>query len=245
MGRVVTACLAGLVIMLAGCSGNDRPPARGTIALPIIGPAEGGFDRFIGRISPFQNASVRGQPLRGSVSGRYSGRLCGVRGIEGAEIAPITSQIAGCGVAAPVRVTHVDGVRLSQPSIMDCDMARALHSWVRRGVRPAMGRRGGGVEELRVAAHYVCRPMNHRPGAPVSEHGRGRAIDISAIRLANGDVISVRDDWHRSRHFRALRQMHRAACGTFTTTLGPGSDGMHEDHFHYDLAQRRTGPVCR
>jgi hypothetical protein len=39
--------------------------------------------------------------------------------------------------------------------------------------------------------------------------------------------------------------MHRAACGTFGTTLGPGSDGMHEDHFHYDTARHRNGAYCR
>jgi hypothetical protein len=33
--------------------------------------------------------------------------------------------------------------------------------------------------------------------------------------------------------------MRRSACARFTTVLGPGSDGYHENHFHVDLAQRR------
>jgi hypothetical protein len=30
-------------------------------------------------------------------------------------------------------------------------------------------------------------------------------------------------------------------CARFTTVLGPGSDGYHEDHVHVDLAERRGG----
>jgi hypothetical protein len=233
-----------LAIGVGGC-GSDRPANRGGLALPIVGdlPREGGG--LMSRLNPFQNASFRGQTPRAVTGARAAGNLCGIRGIQGEVIPPITSAVAGCGVAAPVRVTHVDGVKLSQAAIMDCETATALHRWVQRGVRPAVGRSGGGVAGLQVAAHYVCRPRNNMAGARISEHGRGRAIDISAIQLADGTQISVARDWRGSRHARALRQMHRAACGTFGTTLGPGSDGRHDSHFHYDTAQHRNGPHCR
>ena len=35
--------------------------------------------------------------------------------------------------------------------------------------------------------------------------------------------------------------MKAAACNRFTTVLGPGSDGYHEDHIHVDRAERRGG----
>lgn len=191
-------------------------------------------------------SAVRAQPVPPAITGQAAGNLCGVRGIEGQTLAPIARTAHGCGVANPVRVTAVDGVRLSTAAVMECDTARALHNWVRSGVKPAVGNHGGGVVELRVAAHYVCRTRNHRPGAPISEHGRGRAIDISAIRLANGEVFTVLRGWRDRTYGPMLKAMHRAACGTFRTTLGPGSDGMHEDHFHYDTAQRRmTTAICR
>ena len=136
-------------------------------------------------------------------------------------------------------------LQFSTARLRDCETARALQTWVRNGVRPAVGRTGGGVVELQVAAHYVCRTRNHRPGGPVSEHGRGKAIDISGIKLADGSEMSVLRDWSDSPYAQALRQMHRAACGQFGTTLGPGSDGMHEDHFHYDTARHGVGPICR
>ena len=34
-------------------------------------------------------------------------------------------------------------------------------------------------------------------------------------------------------------------AGIFGTTLGPGSDGYHEDHMHFDTAHQRGGAYCR
>ena len=33
-------------------------------------------------------------------------------------------------------------------------------------------------------------------------------------------------------------RVRAAACGRFSTVLGPGSDGYHESHIHLDLAER-------
>ncbi|MFC7705329.1 extensin family protein [Plastorhodobacter daqingensis] len=191
------------------------------------------------------SAAVRTQPVPEAIIGRQGSGLCGVPGIEGQSIAPINSNVRGCGVAEPVRITSVDGVRLSQAAIMDCPTARALNTWVQRGVKPAVGRTGGGVVQLQVAGHYVCRSQNNRRGAPISEHGRGKAIDISGLRLANGETVSILRGWKDQRYSSMLRQMHRAGCGIFGTTLGPGSDGHHEDHLHYDTASHRNGAYCR
>lgn len=188
-------------------------------------------------------AAVRSQPPAAGTTGRATGQLCGVNGIDGHTIPPVIANVQGCGVAQPVRVRSVDGVRLSQSAILDCDTARALHAWVRTGLRPAVGRLGGGPAELQVAAHYNCRTRNHRAGAPISEHGRGRAIDISGVTLADGQQINILRHWRHATYGPVLRTAHRAACEVFTTTLGPGSDGMHEDHLHFDT--RRGGRWCR
>lgn len=215
------------VTALSACSGGARAPNE-----------QGGVGRLIGRVVPFM----------GSPSTRASfapGNLCGVSGLQGTAIAPITSSTSGCGIEAPVQVTHVDGIKLSQPATLDCPTATALHVWVTQAMRPALGRNSARVTGLRVPAHYVCRARNHRSGARVSEHGKGRAIDISAIDLEGGESISVLKDWSGSKYSKALKRMHANACGIFGTTLGPGSDGMHENHFHYDTAQYRGGPYCR
>jgi hypothetical protein len=168
------------------------------------------------------------------------GALCGDPAIQGVTLAPITSKVKGCGIANPVRVTHVDGVRLSTPATLDCDTARALRQWVTTGLKPAAGK--AGVAEIRVAAHYACRSRNNVKGARISEHGRGKAIDIAGITLANGKALTVLGDYRRA---EMLQKVRRAACGIFGTTLGPGSDRFHSDHFHFDTARHRNGPYCR
>ncbi len=189
---------------------------------------------------PEQAAVIRPAPGTGPLVSRR-GSVCGVPGIKGETIAPIVGRVRGCGVANPVRITSVDGVALSQPAIMDCDTAKALDAWVQRGLQPAFS---GQVTRLQVAGHYVCRTRNHRKGARLSEHSKGKAIDISGLTLANGTTLSIARDW-RGRNGKALKAAHRAACGPFGTTLGPGSDGMHEDHLHFDTARHRNGPYCR
>ena len=165
------------------------------------------------------------------------GSVCGVAAIKGEQIAPIKAKVKGCGLKDGVRVTSVSGVRLSQAATIDCATAKALNTWVREVLQPAYG---GHVVELRVAAHYICRPRNNKKGAKVSEHGRGKAIDIAGIVLDSGKSVMVLGGYDKR-----LRKVHKGACGIFGTTLGPGSDGYHEDHLHLDTADYRSGPYCR
>lgn len=44
-------------------------------------------------------------------------------------------------------------------------------------------------------------------------------------------------------HF--LREIWQAACGPFTTVLGPEANRAHRNHFHIDLAQRKSGAFCQ
>jgi hypothetical protein len=171
--------------------------------------------------------------------------LCGVPGLAGESVRAIPARIAGCGLSNGVKVTSVRGVALSNPAVMDCATAQALDKWVGSGVLPVIGNRGGGVVQLRVAAHYACRTRNNQPGGRVSEHGRGRAIDISGFALRNGTRIDVLSGWNDRRQGPLLRKMHGAACGPFGTVLGPNSDRYHRDHFHFDTARYRSGPYCR
>ena len=183
------------------------------------------------------------QPAPEPLTGQ-KGAVCGDPAIRGTALAAIPARLDGCGLEEGVRVRAVAGVALSSPVDIDCPTARALKRWVETGVEPAIGRRGGGVVALSVAASYSCRPRNNVRGARVSEHGRGRAIDISGYVLANGTAVSVLKGWGSQAHGRALSAMRRAACGPFNTVLGPGSDRYHRDHLHLDTARGR-GPYCR
>lgn len=173
------------------------------------------------------------------------GGLCGDPAIRGRVLPPIQGRLPGCSVANPVQVTEVSGIRLSTPSTMNCETAQALNTWARQGAIPAIGRLGGGIAQFRVASHYSCRTRNSRPGARISEHGKGKAIDISGMRLRNGVDVTVLNGWRDPTQSPILRRMWRAACGPFGTVLGPDSDRFHLDHFHLDTASYRSGAYCR
>lgn len=172
------------------------------------------------------------------------GAICGDPAILGAEMPPIAGE-GGCGMARPVRVSSVSGVALSPQPTITCGTARALRTWVDAAAKPELARDGGRLTGLDIAADYVCRNVNRAEEGDLSEHARGRAIDISAFRLADGRVVTVLEDWGSRPWGRALRQIRADACGTFRTTLGPGSDAYHEDHLHLDVAQGRRRPYCR
>lgn len=171
--------------------------------------------------------------------------ICGDRAIRGVPVPSIRGKRRGCGIANPVKVSRIDGVRLERPVTINCTTAKALKRWVKHGLKPTLGRMGGGVRSLEVIAGYSCRTRNSRPGARLSEHAKGNAVDIAGFTLANGQRISVKEDWGRGRKGRVLERLQNAACGPFGTVLGPRANHYHRDHFHFDVARYRSGPYCR
>lgn len=217
----------------------DAEPVRLASAGPVVSPApppkrpKGGFLAALFR-APDKPSKY---PSEGSV--------CGDPAIRGQALPPIAARLRGCGQTDPVRITAVDGVALTTPATISCGTAVALRRWVSGVVKPVVGRHGGGVAALTVAASYSCRTRNNVPGAKISEHGRGKAIDISAIVLKNGSAMTVLHGWRDKVQGPLLQKIHAAACGTFGTVLGPRSDRYHQDHFHLDTATHGYGPYCR
>lgn len=176
---------------------------------------------------------------------RARGAVCGDPAIQGEVVGFVPGQINGCGIEEAVRVRSVSGIPLSQQAMVDCGTAKALKRWMAEGMKPAVGDFRGGVKQVRVAAHYACRSRNHQAGARISEHGKGRAIDISGFVMRDGSEITILKDWDRADTGPILRRMHKSACGIFGTVLGPQSDRFHQDHFHFDTARYRSGAYCR
>ncbi|HCP82438.1 MAG TPA: extensin family protein [Octadecabacter sp.] len=171
------------------------------------------------------------------------GNVCGDPALFGEAIG-VVDGAGACGVDGAVRLTAVSGVTLSTPATINCSTAIALKSWVENGVLPTVGDTGGGVDSLRVVAHYACRSRNNQSGARLSEHSFGNAIDIAGIGLADGTEMTVLTGWN-GQYATQLRQMWQAACGPFGTVLGPEADRHHRDHFHFDTADYRSGSYCR
>lgn len=214
-----------------------RPAAAATIPFASMGrppaPAGAGGDMQLAALPPA--AGVETGP---------GGFVCGIPSIRGKQIADRVEAVRGCGMNGGVSVTRLSGVELSTPIEVDCPTARRLNGWIEGVVLPLVGPTGGGIEGLEMAGSYNCRTRNHQPGAKISEHGKGRAVDITGLRLRDGTVLTVAEDWNDPVRGKILRMMHRAACGPFGTVLGPGSDGFHEDHLHLDTAVRRQA-YCR
>ncbi|QFT57498.1 hypothetical protein FIU94_01565 [Sulfitobacter sp. THAF37] len=173
------------------------------------------------------------------------GAVCGDLAIQGEAVGRVRGNLRGCGVENAVKVRAVSGVRLSTGAVMDCTTANALKVWMDRAAKPALAGKGGGLRSIRVAAHYACRGRNNQKGAKISEHGKGRAIDISGFVLNDGHEVSVLRGWNARGYSTALRRMHQAACGPFGTVLGPDANKFHRDHFHFDTARYRSGSYCR
>ncbi len=159
-----------------------------------------------------------------------------------------------CGMRWPLRLAAIgqdgEAIDLSPPARVRCPVAKALAQWVETAVQPvAQAHLGARVTGLRVAGSYVCRARNHAPGARLSEHAIGNAIDIAAFRIGSDDWLAVgpRED-EDAPDAQFLSDVRNAACTYFHTVLGPGSDAYHTDHFHLDLARRGksgTGRYCR
>lgn len=157
-----------------------------------------------------------------------------------------------CGALKPFEVAAVGSgaVALRPAALLRCPMIPAVDHWMRQFVVPAAySHFGQPVVEIKVAASYACRAINHISGGRLSEHGHANALDVSAFRLADGRWITVKGGWPgdaSERNF--LRAVHSGGCQVFTTVLGPLADTYHHDHFHLDLARHgRNGMmrVCR
>jgi hypothetical protein len=148
-----------------------------------------------------------------------------------------------CDAGDVVRLEKVvmpDGslVALSPPATLACPMAEAAAHWVRDDVGPAAADLDSSPVGIATHASYDCRSRNNVRGAKMSEHGRGNALDIGAIKLANGTVIDLTS---RSASASFRQRVRVATCQRFNTVLGPGSDAFHEKHIHVDLAVRSRG----
>ncbi len=134
-------------------------------------------------------------------------------------------------------------IEISPAATLRCETAEAIVEWVREDLvrgATAVGSVLTGIENFN---SFDCRGQNGIAGAKLSEHGRANALDVHAIRFKSGQVLRPTDP-DVSKDFRLA--MRASVCARFTTVLGPGSDGYHEDHIHIDLAERHSGyRICQ
>ena len=209
-----------LMILLA--AGID-PAAAQAVPLPRPRPAEA------------PNSQVEEAPS-----------ACRVRLTSEVAIAPSLSTLDGSGECAVTDVVRLEAVVLRDgrraavrpPATLRCEMAESVAYWVRDDVAAAVEVLGAPLGAIDNYDSYSCRGRNNIVGAQLSEHGKASALDIHSLRLVNGTIVGLTDP-HIARDFRDATR--KSACGRFSTVLGPGSDGYHEDHIHVDLRERARG----
>ncbi len=145
-----------------------------------------------------------------------------------------------------VDAVHLAALRLADGSVVTfpdkptiaCATASIFSAFVRDLLAPlAKGTYGSSVETVWTGPGLECRTRDHIPGAKLSAHGQGLAVDIAQLRLRDGHTIEVgRPASEADRAFETAALA--GGCGYFHTALGPGSDAFHETHWHLDLIPR-------
>jgi hypothetical protein len=139
-------------------------------------------------------------------------------------------------------------VEIRPAATLACPIVSALDRWFAHAVQPAARKWfNQPVVEVKQISAYSCRGMNGQPGANISEHAFGNALDIAAFVLADGRRITVKNGWKGAPEEQGfLRDVQAAACDQFTTVLAPGSNQFHYDHIHVDLMRRASGRrICQ
>ena len=133
-------------------------------------------------------------------------------------------------------------VAVTPAATLRCPMAEQIALWVRDDVEPLAMKLGAPLRVLDNFDSYECRGRNRIPGAKLSEHGRANALDVRLFKLADGQSLTLTDVNVNKEWREAIKA---SVCARFSTILGPGSDGAHEEHIHLDLAERRGNyKVC-
>jgi hypothetical protein len=212
------------------------------VPLPIRRP--GGIEASLSEIDPAE-AEPALPKTKIAMLGAMPGAGMAIAALARMEpLAPITK--GSCSVGRPYKVTALGPsarTELTPTATLDYDMVQGLVKWEEGLQAIAKKTLGEPIVGLHVAASYDCRTMNHRRRAKLSEHAHANAIDISVFTTASGQTISVRRDFGAGGARGAFLKAVRAeTCDVFQVVLGPGSDGMHEDHFHMDLGRWKA---CR
>jgi hypothetical protein len=206
---------------------------------------------------PIQDRSAKtkpaetGKPAAETVPAPPAPSACRLALTESIAIAPSIPSVTGpggCGGDDLVRLEAVvlpdsRRVAVKPAAVLRCAMASAVADWIRSDMAPLAEAQGTRLSDLDNFDAFECRGRNRVVGAKLSEHGRANALDVRALKLASGASISLTD---RGVAREVRETVLHSVCTRFTTVLGPGSDGYHEDHIHLDLAERRNGyRICQ
>lgn len=160
-------------------------------------------------------------------------------------------RLIGPGACGGGDIVRLDAVLIAGGKKVDirpapylrCPMAEQLALWVRDDNAPPAATSGSGLKSIETYDDFDCRGRNRKSTGKVSEHGKANAVDLRGFTFEDGRYVHLTD----IKASKPMREdVRKSACARFTTVLGPGSDGYHEEHIHLDLAERSNGyRICQ
>jgi hypothetical protein len=230
---------------------GGRKPALAAVPLPRPRPAEAPAAAPERPATADHAPAAAEKPDQQAAPAPRPPSACRLALSEEVAIAPSIPDIHGpgdCGGEDLVRLEAVvlpDKRRVSvkPAAILRCTMASAITDWIRTDMTPLASSLGTVITDLDNFDSFECRGRNRAVGGKLSEHGHANALDVRALKLANGQSIALTD---RATPREQRENVLRSVCARFSTVLGPGSDGYHEDHIHLDLIERRNNfKICQ
>ena len=141
----------------------------------------------------------------------------------------------GCGIDGAVKFKGT-AVPLNRPLLMACTTALSLSDFETQVVAPtAKAMFGQPVTLMTSAGSYDCRGQRSDHPERLSEHGKGKAVDITGFTLEDGSKITVLRNWSgKDEKAEFLHKVAAGACKMFSVVLTPKSNKLHRDHLHLD-----------
>jgi hypothetical protein len=242
---VIAVLLCGTGVAIAQ-DGSPAKPAKSSHGaqrpqrpLPVVIPQQ---------FAPPQEAYAS-LPESAAAAGAAKPSACQVRLGKLATFQPLPILVGpgDCGAVDAVQMDAIilpdqTKVAVAPPATMRCPMAEAVATWVREDVVSTLKT----LPPLRALDNfdsYSCRGRNNVRAAQLSEHGKADALDVRDFKLADGHELNL-TDIHADKNWREA--IKASVCARFSTVLGPGSDGYHEEHIHLDLEERRNNyKICQ
>jgi hypothetical protein len=157
---------------------------------------------------------------------------------------------AACTIDTPVRLMSlkVSGeqhpLAFPERPILACRFAERFGQWLGEIAVPIIAARLTPLRAVHTGPGYDCRNRNRAASGKLSAHAVGQAVDIAAFKLGSGETLSITEANDEPKK-GVLSTLRTAACGWFTTILGPGSDPAHATHWHFDIEKHGSSDNYR
>ena len=102
-----------------------------------------------------------------------------------------------CGTPAPIELSGFGKhLAISPPITVTCEIAAALHGWLKANVQPLAKRHlGTSIVQINTMSSYACRNRYGARNAPLSQHAFANAIDVRGFVTAKGQLLDVEQHW--------------------------------------------------